>query len=230
MRREQADSFREMTEYYTMWVHQIKTPIAAMRLRLDAEDTALSHSLKSELQRTEQYVEMVLGYLRTQSDETDYVIASCDIDRLVRDTAKRFSMQFIGRKISFVFHPGIGRILTDEKWFQFVLEQLLSNALKYTPPGGTVEIGGETDERTGEGAYLYIRDNGIGIAPEDLPRIFERGFTGYQGRTDKRATGIGLYLCRRICSQLGHTITAESVPGKGTTVKIGLSRKERIPE
>lgn len=110
------------------------------------------------------------------------------------------------------------KVLTDEKWLSFVIEQLLSNALKYTPSGSiTITL---EDPLT-----LCIRDTGIGIAPEDLPRVFEKSYTGYNGRSDKKASGIGLYLCKRICHNLGHTITIESSLDTGTTVRIFLEHE-----
>ena len=213
------NQYKEMTEYYTTWVHQIKTPIASIRLRLDGEDTALARAIAVEVQRTEQYVEMVLVYLRMQGESaaTDYVIDTCDIDAIVRDAAKKLSAQFIGKRIAFSMEASHLEILTDEKWLSFVVEQVLSNSLKYTHTGGTISV--YTVDK-----MLCISDTSIGIAPTDLPRVFEHGFTGFHGREDKRATGIGLYLCKRICEKLGHTIELESEPGVGTTVKIGLSR------
>ena len=112
-------------------------------------------------------------------------------------------------------------MLTDEKWLSFVVEQVLSNALKYTPDGGEVWLELEKP------ATLCIRDNGMGIAAEDLPRIFQKGYTGYNGRADKKASGLGLYLCRRICQNLGHTISAQSVAGEGTSIRINLEREQR---
>lgn len=208
--------YADMVDYYTLWVHQIKTPIASMRLTLQNEDTALARQLKADLFRIEQYVEMVLVYLRLESEGSDYVVQEYDLDYLIRSAVKKFSGEFISRKISLVYEPLHKRIITDEKWFSFVLEQLLSNALKYTY-SGSITIKMEEEE-------LLIQDTGIGIEAEDLPRIFEKGFTGYNGRTDKRASGIGLYLCKRICGNLGHSIKAESIVGKGTTIKINLSQ------
>ena len=164
---------------------------------------------------------MVLCYLRLDSDSTDYLFVRCDLDSVVRQAVRRFSSQFIHRKIRLEYEPLGCRVLTDEKWLLFVLEQVLSNALKYTPSGGTVSIFLE------EPKTLCIRDTGIGIAAEDLPRIFEKGFTGCNGRTDKKASGIGLYLCRRICQNLNHTITAESQAEQGTTIRIGMFRETR---
>ena len=208
----------ENLSYYTLWVHQIKTPIAAMRLLLQSGEGAENRALSDELQRIEQYVEMVLGYLRLESGSSDYVIRAYDLDGIVRQAVRKFASQFISKKLRLDYEPVRTEVLTDEKWLLFVIEQVLSNALKYTRTGGiaiTLE----------EPKTLCIRDTGIGIAPEDLPRVFEQGFTGYHGRDDKRATGIGLYLCRRILTRLGHTITIESEPGVGTTVRIGLDRE-----
>ena len=207
---------REDMDYYTMWVHQIKTPIAAMGLLLRGDDTDRGRELRSELFRIEQYVELVLSYLRLGADSTDYVIRDHDLDSILRQAARKYATLFIRGKVSLELQPTNLRVLTDEKWLQLVVEQVLSNAVKYAP-GGHVKIYAR-DSR------LVIEDDGVGIAREDLPRIFERGFTGCNGRMDKRATGIGLYLCREICRRLGHTITAESEVGRGTRVIIGLER------
>ncbi len=209
-------SFADMTDYYTMWAHQIKTPIAAMRLSLAEQDTPESRELSGELMRIEQYVEMVLCYVRLESSETDYVIRECSLDAVIRAALRKFSAQFIRKKLSLNYQPLEVTVLTDEKWLLFVISQVLSNSLKYTRSGG-ITI-------TFENNILKLRDTGIGIAPEDLPRIFEKGYTGCNGRSDMKASGIGLYLCRRICRALGHTITAES-DKTGTVIEIGLARK-----
>lgn len=217
-RTETSRRYSDMIDYYTVWVHQIKTPIASMRLNLQSEDTALSRKLSADLFRVEQYVEMVLTFLRLNSGSTDYVIKEYDLDSIVRQAVKKFAGEFIDRRLSLKYEPLNAAVITDEKWLSFVIEQVLSNALKYTP-SGSIEI------TLSEDGKLCIRDTGIGIAAEDLPRIFENGYTGYNGRTDKKASGIGLYLCRRICTNLGHTIAAESTDG-GTTVTIDLARTE----
>lgn len=209
----------DMTDYYTMWAHQIKTPIASMRLSLQQEDTELSRKLSSELFRIEQYVEMALMFLKLDQSATDYVVKECDLDKIVRQAVRKFSGDFINRKLKLEYEPLGARVLTDEKWLSFVIEQVLSNALKYTVRG-TVSISLKAPKT------LCVKDTGIGIAPEDLPRIFEKGYTGYNGRNDKRASGIGLYLCRRICRNLGHGIKAESSPDEGTIVMIDLDRRK----
>ena len=210
---------REMMDYYTVWVHQIKTPIASMRLALQNEDTAESRQLQSELGRIERYVEMVLTFLRLGADSTDYVIKEHELDDIVRGAVKKLAGDFINKKIKLEYTELDEKVLTDEKWLSFVVEQVLSNAVKYTSEG-TVSIYTESPKT------LCIRDTGIGIAADDLPRVFENGYTGYNGRSDKRASGIGLYLCRRICNKLGHTISAESKAGEGTVIRIALDKKK----
>ena len=207
----------DMLEYYTLWAHQIKTPIAAMRLLLQDADTDEQRALLEQLQSVEQYVEMVLGYLRLESPSSDYVIRNYALDDIVRQVVRKYASQFIRRRLRLEYTPLNVSVITDEKWLLFVIEQVLSNALKYTR-SGSVSITLEAPKT------LCIRDTGIGIAPEDLPRVFEKGFTGCNGRTDKRATGIGLYLCRRILEKLGHTIAITSTVGEGTTVRIGLQQ------
>ncbi len=209
----------ETLDYYTVWAHQIKTPIASMRLTLQNEDTPAARRLSSDLGRIEQYVEMAMVYLRLGSDSTDYVIREFELDPLIRQSVRKFAGDFIGRKISLELEPTGASVVSDEKWLAFVIEQLLSNALKYTK-SGSVRI------YMAQPKTLCIRDTGIGIAPEDLPRIFEKGYTGLNGRGDKRASGLGLYLCRGVCRRLGHGLSAVSVPGEGTELRIDLRTYE----
>ncbi|MCH5333065.1 MAG: sensor histidine kinase [Agathobacter sp.] len=209
--------YQDMVEYYTMWVHQIKTPIASMRLHLQNEDTPTSRKLQSDLFRIEQYVEMVLAFLRLDSASTDYVFREHALDAVIRQAVKRFAHEFIDRKIRLEYEPIDRKLVTDDKWLSFVLEQVISNALKYTREG-CVRIYMQGPD------VLCIEDTGIGIAPEDLPRIFENGYTGYNGRVDKKASGIGLYLCRRICGNLGIGILAKSELGKGTVIELDLEQ------
>lgn len=208
--------YSDMVDYYTMWVHQIKTPIASMHLILQKEDSEDSRRLRAELFRVEQYVQMVLCFLRLDSDFTDYVIKEYRVDDIIRPAVRRLAPQFIMKKLSLEYEQTDEVALTDEKWLSFVVEQVLSNAVKYTS-AGSISIKCDGDR-------LVISDTGIGIAAEDLPRIFDKGYTGFNGRADRKASGIGLYLCRRICDNLGHSIKAESVPGHGTTIIIGLER------
>ena len=215
--------YHDMTEYYTVWAHQIKTPIAAIRLALQNEDTPLSRRLTGEVGRVEQYVQMALTYLRLGSDSSDYVIRSCALDDIVRPAVRRFAGEFIQRKIQLNYQMLNYTVITDEKWLGFVVEQVLSNALKYTPQG-SVSIYMEPE------GVLCIRDTGIGIVPEDLPRVFEKGYTGYNGRSHRKASGLGLYLCREILTRLGHSVSAESQVDHGTTIRIDLRQHKTIQE
>ena len=208
--------YSDMVDYYTMWVHQIKTPIASMHLILQKEDSEDSRRLRAELFRVELYVQMVLCFLRLDSDFTDYVIKEYRVDDIIRPAVRRLASQFIMKKLALEYEHTDEVALTDEKWLGFVVEQVLSNAVKYTSEG-SISIKCDGDR-------LVISDTGIGIAAEDLPRIFDKGYTGFNGRADRKASGIGLYLCRRICDKLGHSIRAESVAGQGTTITIGLGR------
>ncbi len=204
----------EMIEYYTMWVHQIKTPISAMRLLLQGQEKQENAQLLSELFKIEQYVQMVLSYLRLDGSN-DFVIQKYDLESIVKQAVRKYASLFIHQKIKLDLKPIDAEVLTDEKWLAFVLEQLLSNALKYTRQG-TISIYMASETK------LVIEDSGIGISPEDLPRMGEKGFTGYNGREQKQATGLGLYLCKKVMKRLSHTINFESEIGRGTKVILGF--------
>ena len=212
----------EMRDYYTLWAHQIKTPLAAMDLILQEEDGEQARELRAQLLQTEQYVEMVLAFVRSTADTTDFLIRRCTLEDLVRPSVRRLAPLFIRKDIHLELGDLSVQVVTDEKWLCFVLEQILSNALKYTPKGGTIFI-------TAQGMALTVRDNGVGITPEDLPRVWEKGYTGRNGRADKRSTGIGLYLCRKVLGRLGHQIDIASRLGEGTAVTIDLTTREITP-
>ena len=192
-----------------------------MEFEEHAEETLdFLNEMKMKIFQTEEYVGMVLSYLRMEDMGNDLKFQWYPIGDIMRQAVRKYSQIFILKKIQLVFQETKWEVLSDEKWLCFLLEQLLSNALKYTPEGGKISIflEGETN--------LVIADTGIGIAPEDLPRVFEKGFTGNNGRMDKKATGIGLYLCRRVTNLLGHTISIVSEPGVGTQVRLGLGRPQ----
>lgn len=214
---------KESLDYYTTWVHQIKTPIAAMKMILEQEDTEEHRELLGELFRIEQYVEMVLSYLRLGSEISDYVFQEYDLDTIIRQAVHKYASWFIRRKIRLHYEPVNLKVLTDEKWLLFIIEQILSNSIKYTQQG-QVTITATPDK------ILKIADTGIGIAPEDLPRIFDKGFTGYNGRSHKKSTGIGLYLCKMASERLSHRISVSSTPGVGTTVSIDLHTSKMMVE
>ena len=230
---------REMEEYYALWVHQIKTPISAMHLLIQSfEEQAMEfeehaeetldflNEMKMKIFQTEEYVGMVLSYLRMEDMGNDLKFQWYPIGDIMRQAVRKYSQIFILKKIHLNFQDSRQMVLTDEKWLLFVIEQILSNALKYTssdevrpPKAGSISL-------YIKGTELVVEDTGIGIAPEDLPRIFERGFTGYNGREHQKSTGIGLYLCKTIIQKLGHSIRAESRVGVGTKIYISLERED----
>lgn len=221
LRQRQADA----SDYYTLWAHQVKTPLAALRL-LVQEDPALPGrgAYLQELCKLEQYVDMVLSYAKLDSFSADLYPVQADLAAPVAAAAKRVSPLFIHQshtslQVEDVHLP----VVTDEKWLAFALEQLLTNAVKYTP-SGTVRLYLDPQRP----ATLVVEDSGIGIAAEDLPRIGQRGFTGQNGRLagGRRSTGIGLYLTKEILGRLGHGFAIDSAPGKGTRVRISFSRPD----
>ena len=227
----------DMTDYYTMWAHQIKTPIFALRLLLQ-ESTEENKEKLSELFKIEQYVEMVLGYLRTEDMSSDLKLSRCSLDRIIRDQIHKYAGIFVSKKLTLTYESISQDVLTDEKWLGFVIGQILSNALKYTRTGGiriylekklsldtddvSISIGNDDCNKV-ENFTLVIEDTGIGIRAEDIPRIFEKGYTGVNGRDDNRATGIGLYLSNKIMRKLGHRLYITSTEGKGTKVFLEFS-------
>lgn len=242
-RREEAASYArnqsEMREYYAMWVHQIKTPIAAMRLlqqvqrnRLEEGDVITSGAeeteslqvqaeLEKELFDIEQYVNMALQYQRVNTPGNDYVLEKLRLDDIVREVIHKYAGLMVRAHIPLQYEGTDVMVTTDAKWVAFALEQILSNAIKYSRVGQQIVIETVPEENVD---YLKIADHGIGIRAEDLSRVFEKGYTGYNGHADKKSTGIGLYLCRLVLTKLGHTIRMESVQGEGTTVWIGFQK------
>lgn len=203
-------------DYYTLWVHQIKTPIAAMRLLLQSDDLRENvFTMEQELFKIEQYAEMVLQYLRLESLSYDLILKEYSLYTLVNQSVKKYATAFIGKGLSVDLERFDLTAITDEKWMSFVIEQLLSNCIKYTAKGG-LQI--RLDPQSSRS--LLISDTGIGIKAEDIPRIFDRGFTGYNGRMDKTSTGIGLYLCQKITERLGLKLSVSSKPGEGTCYRI----------
>lgn len=212
-----TQDYNEHTEYYSMWVHQIKTPISALRLMVQSDDRiAGKGDYYAEIFRIEQYVDMVLQYMRLKNISEDTVIERTDVYALVRESVKKFSSVFISKHLS-VDIPFFDQIVyTDEKWLAFMIEQFISNSLKYSNKG-TVHIFGKYE---GSQWVLSIKDEGIGIRSEDVPRIFEKGYTGYNGRIYKKSTGIGLYLAKSAADRLGLGIKVTSEINRGTTIKI----------
>ena len=216
LKKENQIKYNEMMDYYTKWVHQIKTPIAGLKLVI--QNDYQDERMLVELLKIEQYVNMALQYIRLDHIHHDLSFQKISLDYLVSQEIKKQSLFFFEKDIKVDYQIKDIQILTDEKWSAFVIEQILSNALKYTQQG-SIKFYNDHEK-------LYIQDSGIGIKESDLPRVFERGFTGFQGRNDKKASGLGLYLCKSIFDKLGHLISIESTIGKGTTVCLDFTKKE----
>ena len=221
-----ARSSKDMEQYYSIWVHQIKTPISGMNVLLQSmEPTEEVGELQNQLFSVEQYVDMALQYQKIKSTTNDFSFAEIPLNKVIRENIRKYARLFIAKKLAVRYEETALRVLTDEKWISFVLGQIITNAVKYSDKG-SITISAYEDECN---TYLSVKDEGIGISPEDLPRVFERGYTGYNGRADKKSTGIGLFLCKSVTRMLGHKIQISSEPGKGTEVTIIFS-KQRITE
>lgn len=212
----------DINDYFSIWVHQIKTPIASMKLKIDNEQMDLLQ-LASDLNRIDHYVDLVLSFLKFDEEKIDLYFRKTDVDRIMRESLKKFSNDFIIKKIRLDYKLSKREVLTDEKWLSFVFDQLLSNALKYTDKG-TITIYYDGD------SCLCIKDSGIGIALADMERLFEKGFTGYNGRQYKKASGIGLYMCKRMCDKLNIGISIESVVNEYTLVKLKFLSNEEYKD
>ena len=210
----------DMVDYYSMWVHQIKTPIAAMNFLLDNEEVD-QKNLQQELFKIERYVEMVLTYIRLDSISSDYVITKINLDEVVKDSVKKYATIFINKKIKLNYVSHETMIISDKKWLSFAFEQILGNSVKYSSAGGEITI--EICENK-----LVIEDKGMGIKEEDLPRIFEKGFTGFNGRYEKKSSGLGLYLCKKTLDKLGHHIEISSKVGEGTRIEITFPKEDTL--
>ena len=220
---EEREKLNDLMDYYTLWAHQIKTPIAASSLLVgEIEDKKVKNQLEQELFKIESYVNIVLQYLRLESFHEDLVLKKENAEDLVKEIVKKYAIFFIQKGLSLNLHDLDRTIITDRKWFVVILEQVLSNSLKYTSQGG-IEIYFQEDT-------LYIKDSGLGIQDADLLRVFERGFSGYNGRLTQQSSGLGLYLSKKIADELGHQISIASQVGQGTTVMISFSEKKMIFE
>ena len=210
----------DQKEYYTLWIHQIKTPISAMRLILDAQEGESTSLLRQELFKVDQYADLALKFIKLSDIADDLVVERCDLNEIARAAVKKYSLLFIYSKLAIEIGQLAKDVPCDRMWMGFILEQLLSNSIKYTRSGG-VKI-------YMKGAALVVEDSGIGIRKEDLPRIFEKGYTGYNGRMDTRASGIGLYLVKRAATALGIQVSVDSELSRGTRVTMQFPKYDEF--
>lgn len=227
IKKESLQRNTSQMDYFTLWLHQIKTPISAISLLMQRDTRSkFSHSMEQELLQIENYTHMALNYLKIEQSGSDLDFVQVSIDRVIKETVKKFSILFIYDRIQLEYQEVDETVLSDEKWLKVLVEQILSNSLKYTPEGGKIKI---YMSLTKDG-QLIIEDSGIGIRSEDLPRIFERGYSGFNGRIHEKSTGLGLFLSQEITKRLGHEMSIESTVGKGTKVMIDLARTSLIKD
>jgi|SRR5690606_18330990 len=205
------DNQKEHYDFIVSWFHEIKTPIAVLHLMQQTEIDP--ESVSEEIAKIENYVDQALYYAKLDSFNQDYNIQNCDVERMVKELIKEHSKTFISKKMRLVLQTESLKVQSDDKWLQFILSQLLTNSLKYTPAGGEITV---ATAETAKDKQIIVRDNGIGIQQKDLPRIFNRGFTGENGRISSNSTGMGLYLAQQLSNKLGHYITCTSKVGSYT--------------
>lgn len=201
---------KELKDYFSLWVHQVKTPITAAKLILDNNVDAKETKVKAQIMYIEQYCDMAINYLKLMNTETDMDIAELNLDEIIKSILKKYSTLFIVNHITLNYEPIEEKIVSDARWLSILIEQLISNALKYTPRG-SISISYNKEEK-----ILYIKDTGIGIRSEDIPKIFDRGYSGLNGRMNEKSSGLGLFLAKEIGKRLSIEIEVKSELGKGS--------------
>ena len=216
---EERKRYTDLMDYYTLWVHQIKTPIAASQLLLqDVTDSKTRALLEQEVFKIDSYTNLVLQYLRLENFHDDLQLRQVTLEDLIKEVVRKHSLFFIQKGLTINLHDLDVKVVSDEKWLLVIIEQVLSNSLKYTKSGG-IEIYFKDNG-------LHLKDSGIGIKNSDILRVFERGFSGYNGRLTQQSSGLGLYLSKKIADQLGHDISISSQVGQGTTVSIHFQKQK----
>lgn len=211
---------KEYKEYVETWVHEIKTPIASARLIIDNHKNPITRSINTELTRIDDYVEQALYYAKSNTANEDYKIKKCSLELLAKKVITRNSSDLIRKNFSVDVSKIEGFIYSDPKWVEFILNQIIVNAIKYcNEDERKLKIFTASEKNC---TSIFIQDNGIGIPIQDQGKVFDKGFTGENGRLFGKSTGIGLYLCKKLCTRLGIGITLQSEPGKGTTVKLAF--------
>ncbi|MBB6734359.1 sensor histidine kinase [Cohnella zeiphila] len=220
--RKLQQEIKDHQDFILSWIHEVKLPISASRLLLernsDEAQEELADRLEDELDKIDHYVEQALYFSRIDSFSRDYFLTEVLVPAVVKGSVKKYAKLFIARRIRFRLQEGDLSVHSDAKWLGFMIDQIMANALKYTPEGGEIAAGFEEDDRE---KRLTIADTGIGIAPEELARVFEKGFTGSNGRSrGAKSTGMGLYLARQMALKLGHDLSVQSEVGAGTRLTV----------
>lgn len=211
------DMQKEYKEYIEMWVHEIKTPIASTKLIIENNKNEITKNISGELKKIDEMIEQVLYYSKSDEANKDYIVKQFELKKAVMNTVKRNSRDFISKRITLNVEDINEKVFSDIKWVEFIINQILINSLKYTPNGGSINI--RSNEYKNQ-IILVIEDTGVGIEEKELNKVFLKGFTGENGRIFGKSTGIGLYLCKKLCDKLGLGINLTSEKNKGTRVSI----------
>lgn len=218
----------EYREYIEMWVHEIKTPIASSKLLIENNTNEVTRKIDTQMDRIENYVEQVLYYSRSDEVGKDYIIKKVGLSKLVKDVIKRNQRDFISKRISLQLGDLDEIIYSDTNWVEFILNQIIGNAIKYSKgKDDKIEI---YLKKISSAVILTIKDHGVGIIERDLNRVFEKGFTGENGRKFGKSTGIGLYLCKKLTDKLGLGLQVQSEENVGTEISIIFPKSENISE
>ena len=214
LKSEMLNQKDDLNAYFLMWLHQIKTPMTVSKLLLEKPDETTSTKLKMQLMYIEQYINMAMNYLKMIDYSTDMDITQVNLDDIIKNLLKKYSLLFIHNHISLEYQSNLTYVISDSQWLTILIEQILSNALKYTE-NGKIAIQYLEDKHA-----LEIRDTGIGIRSEDIPKIFDRGYSGFNGRMNEKSSGLGLYLARKISERLNIQIEVESKLSKGSVFRL----------
>ena len=214
LKSEMLNQKDDLNAYFLMWLHQIKTPMTVSKLLLEKPDETTSTKLKMQLMYIEQYINMAMNYLKMIDYSTDMDITQVNLDDIIKNLLKKYSLLFIHNHISLEYQSNLTYVVSDSQWLTILIEQILSNALKYTE-NGKIAIQYLEDKHA-----LEIRDTGIGIRSEDIPKIFDRGYSGFNGRMNEKSSGLGLYLARKISERLNIQIEVESKLSKGSIFRL----------
>ena len=214
LKSEMLNQKDDLNAYFLMWLHQIKTPMTVSKLLLDKPDDTTNTKLKMQLMYIEQYINMAMNYLKMIDHSTDMDITEVNLDDIIKNLLKKYSLLFIHNHISLEYQSNLTYVISDSQWLTILIEQILSNALKYTE-NGKIAI-----QYLEEKHALEIRDTGIGIRSEDIPKIFDRGYSGFNGRMNEKSSGLGLYLARKISERLNIQIEVESNLSKGSIFRL----------
>ena len=215
LKSEMLNQKDDLNAYFLMWLHQIKTPMTVSKLLLDKPDDTTNTKLKMQLMYIEQYINMAMNYLKMIDHSTDMDITEVNLDDIIKNLLKKYSLLFIHNHISLEYQSNLAYVISDSQWLTILIEQILSNALKYTE-NGKIAIQYLEDNKHA----LEIRDTGIGIRSEDIPKIFDRGYSGFNGRMNEKSSGLGLYLARKISERLNIQIEVESKLSKGSIFRL----------